>query len=308
MLAGARVDVAPYQRDPMDFVLWKPSQADEPGWPSPSGIARAGRPGWHIECSAMSMATLLRPFGGGLACDDPTTNTFDIHGGGIDLVFPHHENEIAQSCCAFGAARMANIWMHNGFLQVEGEKMSKSLGNFITVHDLLRTDRFGGRAWPGATLRLAMLRTHYRQPIDWTVRGLEESHKSVERFARIASRAPAAAPTPSPELLAALGDDLNTPAALAHLHALAQNPDAAAQLWRDVDFLGVDLSEAIGALAAGSRLDAEDRARIEALVARRLAARRARDWATADRLRDDLEGFGVTLEDSKDGTTWEMRR
>ena len=149
MLAGARVDVAPYKRDPMDFVLWKPSKPNEPGWPSPCGIAAPGRPGWHIECSAMSMAKLLQPFGGGLACDDPEKNVFDIHGGGVDLVFPHHENEIAQSCCAFGAARMANVWMHNGFLQVEGEKMSKSLGNFVTIHELLRTTRFGGRTWSG---------------------------------------------------------------------------------------------------------------------------------------------------------------
>src|SRR5712672_3249655 len=144
MMAGARVDVAPYKRDPMDFVLWKPSKPKEPGWPSPAGIAALGRPGWHIECSAMSMARLLEPFGGGLACEDPSRNVFDIHGGGVDLVFPHHENEIAQSCCAFGSTRMANIWMHNGFLQVEGEKMSKSLGNFVTMHDLLRTDAFGG--------------------------------------------------------------------------------------------------------------------------------------------------------------------
>ena len=159
----------------MDFVLWKPSKPNEPGWPSPAGIAVPGRPGWHIECSAMSMAKLLEPFGGGIACDDPARNVFDIHGGGVDLVFPHHENEIAQSCCAFGAGRMANVWMHNGFLQVEGEKMSKSLGNFITIRDLLDTPVFGGRKWSGEVLRLAMLRTHYRQPIDWTVRGLEEA-------------------------------------------------------------------------------------------------------------------------------------
>ena len=139
MLAGARVDVAPYKRDPMDFVLWKPSKPKEPSWPSPAGIAAPGRPGWHLECSAMSMAKLLEPFGGGLACDDPSRNTFDIHGGGIDLVFPHHENEIAQSCCAFGSTRMANVWMHNGFLQVEGEKMAKSLGNFVTIRELLET-------------------------------------------------------------------------------------------------------------------------------------------------------------------------
>ncbi len=182
MLAGARVDVAPYKRDPMDFVLWKPSKPNEPGWPSPAGIGALGRPGWHIECSAMSMATLLEPFGGGLSCDDPSRNAFDIHGGGIDLVFPHHENEIAQSCCAFGSERMANIWMHNGFLQVEGEKMSKSLGNFVTIHELLRTTKFGGRAWPGEALRLAMLRTHYRQPIDWTVKALEEAEATLDRW------------------------------------------------------------------------------------------------------------------------------
>ena len=184
MLAGARVEVAPYKRDPMDFVLWKPSKPNEPGWPSPAGIAAPGRPGWHIECSAMSMATLLEPFGGGLECDDPSRNVFDIHGGGIDLVFPHHENEIAQSCCAFGSRRMANVWLHNGFLQVESEKMSKSLGNFVTIHELLRTTRFGGRQWPGEVLRLAMLRTHYRQPIDWTVRALEEAERELERMVR----------------------------------------------------------------------------------------------------------------------------
>ena len=150
MLAGARVDVAPYKRDPMDFVLWKPSKPGEPAWELPAGIAVPGRPGWHIECSAMAMKTLLTPFGGGLACEDADSQVFDIHGGGVDLVFPHHENEIAQSCCAFGTTRMANVWMHNGFLQVEAEKMSKSLGNFITINDLLRTDAFGGRAWPGA--------------------------------------------------------------------------------------------------------------------------------------------------------------
>ncbi len=158
MIAGARVDVAPYKRGDMDFVLWKPSKENEPGWDSPWG---RGRPGWHIECSAMSWAHL--------------GETFDIHGGGIDLVFPHHENEIAQSCCAFGREVMANYWMHNGFLQVEGEKMSKSLGNFVTIHELLHTEKFGGRKWPGEVLRLAMLRTHYRQPIDWTVKALEEA-------------------------------------------------------------------------------------------------------------------------------------
>ena len=178
LIAGARVDVAPYKRDPMDFVLWKPSGPEEPGWPSPAGIATAGRPGWHIECSAMSWRHLVKAFETRLTCKDPSDReVFDIHGGGIDLVFPHHENEIAQSCCAFGVDRMANVWMHNGFLQMEGEKMSKSLGNFTTIHDLLKD-------WPGEVLRFAMLRTHYRQPIDWTLRGLEESQKDARPLVR----------------------------------------------------------------------------------------------------------------------------
>ncbi len=311
MLAGARVDVAPYKRDPMDFVLWKPSKSEEPGWRSPCGIKAQGRPGWHIECSAMSMATLLRPYGGGLTCEDPSKNTFDIHGGGIDLVFPHHENEIAQSCCAFGSSRMANVWMHNGFLQVEGEKMSKSLGNFITINELLRTDKFDGRAWPGPALRFAMLRTHYRQPIDWTARALEESEKALQRFAEIADAAKSPALAPSQDLLAALADDLNTPAAIAHLHKLAQqsrdDAHAAAQLGVDSAFLGLDLA-AIQREAAAPAIGEALRARIEALVEERLAARRAKDWAASDRLRAELEALGVALKDSKDGTTWEARR
>ena len=304
MLAGARVEVAPYKRDPMDFVLWKPSKPGEPSWESPAGIATPGRPGWHIECSAMSMKTLLEPYGGGLACEDADRQVFDIHGGGIDLVFPHHENEIAQSCCALGGARMANVWMHNGFLMVEGEKMSKSLGNFFTMHELLRTDRFGGRSWPGPALRLAMLRSHYRQPIDWTVRALEEAEKTMQRFARLAAAAPAAA-APSPEVLAALADDLNTPAALAHLHVLA-NEGEAGQLRRDLALLGLDVEAEIA--LQGADVDPALRARVEALVAERLAARKAKDFAASDRLRDELAALGVTLKDSKEGTTWEIKR
>jgi cysteinyl-tRNA synthetase len=158
MIAGARVEVAPFKKDPMDFVLWKPSGPGEPAWPSPLGIKKPGRPGWHIECSAMSWKHL--------------GETFDIHGGGIDLVFPHHENEIAQSRCAFQTPVMANFWMHNGFLQVEGEKMSKSLGNFVTINDLLKD-------WPGEVVRFTMLQTHYRQPMNWTLSGLRESQKSL---------------------------------------------------------------------------------------------------------------------------------
>ena len=226
MLAGARVDVAPYKRDPMDFVLWKPSKPNEPSWPSPAGIVAPGRPGWHIECSAMSMATLLEPFGGGLQCDDPSRNTFDIHGGGIDLVFPHHENEIAQSCSAFHSTAMANIWMHNGFLQVEGEKMSKSLGNFVTIHELLHTTKFGGRKWSGEALRLAMLRTHYRQPIDWTVKALEEAEATLDRwYEAVGDVEPGERGFRA--VLDAVTDDLNTPAALSELYRLERPENAA---------------------------------------------------------------------------------
>jgi cysteinyl-tRNA synthetase len=168
MLVGARIEVAPYKRDPMDFVLWKPSKPGEPAWASPAGIVAAGRPGWHLECSAMAWQHL--------------GEVFDIHGGGIDLVFPHHENEIAQTRCAFGHQVMANLWMHNGHLQVEGEKMSKSLGNFVTIRDLWATEKFGERKWPTEVLRLAMLRTHYRQPMDWTVKALEEAEKTLDRW------------------------------------------------------------------------------------------------------------------------------
>ncbi len=210
MEAGARVEVAPYKRDAMDFVLWKPSKAGEPSWPSPAGIATPGRPGWHIECSAMAEKHLGR--------------VFDIHGGGIDLVFPHHENEIAQSRCAHGTPVMANYWMHNGFLQVEGEKMSKSLGNFVTINELLATDKFGGWRWPGAVLRFAMLSTHYRQPIDWTV-AVEEARRTLKKLRGIRSfRAFSiyddTSSEPSPEVVAALEDDLNTPRAIAELHRL----------------------------------------------------------------------------------------
>ena len=312
MIAGARVDVAPYKRDPVDFVLWKPSKNGEPGWLSPAGINVLGRPGWHIECSAMSMAKLLRPFGGGLSCDDPNKNVFDIHGGGIDLVFPHHENEAAQSCCAFGSPRMANIFMHNGFVQVEGAKMAKSAGNFITIDQLLRQEQFGGRRWPGTVLRFAMLRTHYRQPIDWTVRGLEEAEGTVLKFADIASESTGG--RPSPEMLAAIADDLNTPEAITHLHGLArQARDAAAgdserflaraQLRADLDFLGIDLAE----MKASRVVDGGVRGKIEALMAQRASARLNKDWAESDRLRDAIGELGAVVNDTKDGhSTWAL--
>src|SRR4249919_2089398 len=197
MIAGARVDVAPYKRDAMDFVLWKPSKPGEPSWPSPSGIKSPGRPGWHIECSAMSWKHL--------------GETFDIHGGGIDLVFPHHENELAQTCCAFHTDRMANVWMHNGFLQLESEKMSKSLGNFFTIRDLLAD-------WPGEVLRLGMLKTHYRSPLDWTVKGAEESARTLDDWYAVAADAEGG--QPSLAMVEALYDDLNTAQAMAVLHGL----------------------------------------------------------------------------------------
>ena len=237
MLAGARVEVAPYKRDPMDFVLWKPSKPNEPGWPSPAGIAAPGRPGWHIECSAMSMATLLEPLGGGLECDDPSRNVFDIHGGGIDLVFPHHENEIAQSCSAFHSSKMANVWMHNGFLQVEGEKMAKSAGNFVTIRELLETGKFGNGTWSGDVLRLAMLRTHYRQPIDWTARELERAHAELGEWYGLISSEPGANEPPDPIFLEALYDDLNTHEALARVSELAKAKETAA-LRASLSFLG----------------------------------------------------------------------
>ncbi|AOO81711.1 cysteine--tRNA ligase [Bosea vaviloviae] len=311
MIAGARVDVAPYKRDPMDFVLWKPSREGiDPGWPSPAGIATPGRPGWHIECSAMSMAKLLSPFGGGLACDDPAKNLFDIHGGGIDLVFPHHENEIAQSCCAFGgvdgAGRMANIWMHNGFLQVEGEKMSKSLGNFVTINELLETEVFGGRTWPGEVLRLAMLKTHYRQPIDWTVKALEEAEKTLAEWSDVAGDAEVG--SPSQAFLDALADDLNIAKALAELHALRKAGELS-RLRGGLSLLGIGLRSQSNALD-----NATLRAAVDMQIAARLEARRAKNFAESDRIRDALLAQGIQLKDGKDPatgeptTTWDVKR
>lgn len=287
MIAGARVDVAPYKKDPTDFVLWKPSKAGEPGWPSPSGIHGLGRPGWHIECSAMSWAHL--------------GEVFDIHGGGIDLVFPHHENEIAQSTCAFGHTVMANVWMHNGFLQVEGEKMSKSLGNFITINQLLATEAFGGRAWNGQVLRLAMLGTHYRSPIDWTVRKLEEVKTSLDNFMHATSDVVPS--QPSPALVEALSDDLNTPKAIAELFRQYRELDLAG-LRAGLELMGFD----VAAWSAAKAIDPALEDQIVGLIEARLAARQAKNWPESDRLRDALAALGVAIKDNKDGTTsWEMK-
>ncbi|AWM87602.1 cysteine--tRNA ligase [Microvirga sp. 17 mud 1-3] len=299
LLSGARVDVAPYKRDPMDFVLWKPSGSQDPAWPSPAGIATPGRPGWHIECSAMAWQHLIKAFETRLSCDDPAEReTFDIHGGGIDLVFPHHENEIAQSCCAFDMPRMANVWMHNGFLQVESEKMSKSLGNFLTIHDLLKD-------WPGEVLRFNMLRTHYRQPIDWTVRGLEESEKTLDRWYGIAQGEGASF---SPAVAEALADDLNTPRMIAELHAL-DGQGAHEELGANLRAMGF-LSDTLGAWKARRQASlAVDPAAVEALIAARKEARAAKNWAESDRIRDELAALNVVVKDNKDGTTtWEVAR
>jgi cysteinyl-tRNA synthetase len=289
MIAGARVEVAPYKRNPMDFVLWKPAKPGEPAWPSPCGLETPGRPGWHIECSAMSGALL--------------GETFDIHGGGIDLVFPHHENEIAQSRCAFHTPLMANFWMHNGFLQVEGEKMAKSLGNFVTIRELL--DGWKGWKWPGAVLRFAMLTTHYRQPIDWTLKRLEEAAERLSLFREHSSRA--ADEGPAQAVVEALGDDLNTPQAITELNRLFDRKEAGL-LKGSCRFLGVDVDSVnLDAMLREKRRDI-DEARVETLIAARNAAREARNFKESDRIRDELAAMGVLVKDSKGGTTWEIAR
>ena len=303
MQAGARVEVAPYKRDPMDFVLWKPSSPDQPGWPSPWG---PGRPGWHIECSAMSHE-LLGP-------------SFDIHGGGIDLVFPHHENEIAQSLCAHPEGRFANVWMHNGFLNVEGEKMSKSLGNFFTVRDLL------DRGIPGEVIRFVLLSTHYRQPIDWTEAKVHDATvlltlwEKLLRESRAAGLAPAADARPAPEVLAALADDLNTPLALKVLRDLAseirQGGVQAARAFQEftasLDLMGIspDGFRDAAIEASLARAFADEGAlesRVSTLLRAREAARAARDFARADAIREALTAAGIKVMDRTGAPSeWEI--
>ena len=290
MIAGARVDVAPYKRDATDFVLWKPSKPGEPSWPSPSGIKAEGRPGWHVECSAMAWKHL--------------GEQFDIHGGGIDLVFPHHENELAQSCCAFHEARMANVWMHNGFLQVEGEKMSKSTGNFVTIRELLSD-------WPGEVLRLNMLKTHYRSPIDWTLRGIEESAKTLDDWYWIA--ADTLGERPSNTVIEALYDDLNTPQMIASLHGLRNNAASGSERDRNefaaslrlLGFLSESAAEWKGRKQQASGVNAKQ---VDQLISDRTAARARKDFKESDRIRDELAAMGVVIKDSKEGTTWEIAR
>ena len=287
--AGARIAVEAHKKNPADFVLWKESDPDEPGWdgkfPSADGeVTIHGRPGWHIECSVMSEHHL--------------GELFDIHGGGLDLIFPHHENEIAQSCCAHGNDRMANVWMHNGFLQVEGRKMSKSEGNFFTIHELMATENFGGRKWPGEVLRLAMLMTHYREPIDFSQRRLEEAEAVLARLWRRAGEAVDSGDVSA--VVESISNDLDTTDALRAINALSGAPLRAA-----LALLG--LPEA--APTIGIDLDA-----VQTRIDERLAFIRDKNWAEADRIRDELLSEGIQLKDGKDSetgeriTTWEVKR
>ncbi len=287
--AGARIAVDAHKKSPGDFVLWKLSSHNEPGWESPWG---RGRPGWHIECSAMSGRYL--------------GEVFDIHGGGLDLIFPHHENEIAQSRCAHGTHVMANVWMHNGFVQVEGRKMSKSDGNFVTIYDLLHSEAFGGRKWPGEVLRLAMLMTHYREPIDFSVKRLEEAERLLAKW----PAAEAGDGEIDQSVLDALADDLNTVAAVQALHALAQAANA------DPEKLPVFAASAalLGVLPKKTEVDEAIAAAVDSLVAMRLEMLKAKNFAEADRIRDELSAKGIQLKDGKDKetgervTSWELKR
>jgi cysteinyl-tRNA synthetase len=272
--AGARVAVEAHKKNPGDFVLWKQSSPEEPGWDSPWG---RGRPGWHIECSVMAKSHL--------------GEVFDIHGGGLDLIFPHHENEIAQSRCAHGSSVMANYWMHNGFLQVEGQKMSKSLGNFTTIADVLKE-------WPGEVARFNMLRTHYRQPIDWTVSALTESRAVLREWSNAVVNE--AATEPDPQVVEALSDDLNTHEAFTRMHQLLKT-GAKAELKASMRLFGV----------SETALESQnvDRATVVRLIEDRLLARHNKDWKESDRLRDALASMGIQIKDNKDGTTsWEVKR
>lgn len=295
MIAGARVEVAPYKKEPGDFILWKPSDETQPGWDSPWGF---GRPGWHLECSAMSSKYL--------------GETFDIHGGGQDLIFPHHENEIAQSCCAFGHDFYAKYWLHNGHLMVNGEKMSKSLGNFFTIREIL--DQV-----PGEAFRLYTLGTHYHQPLNWLPEGLKQAKQTMDRFYTALRSTPSVDLTgaePDSDVVEALKDDLNTPKAIAVLHSLAtalnkaESADKQAEIKKELiasaHLLGLLYQDPeewfrAGSASAGQGIDESE---IEALIQKRADARKAKDFATADAVRKELADKGIVIEDTPSGTQW----
>lgn len=280
MIAGARVEVAPYKRNPMDFVLWKPSGDDLPGWESPWG---RGRPGWHIECSAMIRAE----FG----------DRFDIHGGGLDLAFPHHENEKAQSCCEAGEASFAQVWMHNEMLQVEGRKMSKSLGNFFSVRELL------DQGYPGEVIRFVYLSTHYRKPMDWTEAKAREAEATLRKWRALTDGIEPSA-SAAPTVVAALADDLNTAGAIAALHALARGGKAA-ELKASAALLGL-LTDDLAGWADAQSVSGDVAGLVEALLEARKQARAAKDFTRADALRDGFAAAGVLVKDTAEGTTWDL--
>ena len=301
MIAGARVEVAPYKRNPMDFVLWKPSTPDQPGWESPWG---RGRPGWHIECSAMSNE-LLGP-------------RFDIHGGGNDLMFPHHENEIAQSCCAHpapgGEECFARYWLHNEMLQVEGKKMSKSLGNFFTVRDLL------DKGVPGEVIRFVFLSTHYRKPMDWTERKMREAELKLEKWyseiRQLVSLEDINKRPVSDGIIEALSDDLNTHAALGALDGLdrklVDKHERALQRATDLNFLGLLNVASISRVGSTwidpkQKISARAQVAIAALIKERSDAKAVKDYARADKIRDRLLELGITIKDTPQGTEWEAK-
>jgi len=310
--AGARVAVEAHKTNPGDFVLWKQSADTEPGWPvsftfEGERVAIHGRPGWHIECSAMADRYLWEEIKDRLSPKGKARpHQFDIHGGGLDLIFPHHENEIAQSCCAYDTDVMANVWMHNGFVQVEGRKMSKSDGNFVTINELLETETFGGRKWPGEVLRLAMLMTHYREPIDFSVKRLEEAERLLAKW----PAAEASKSAPCETVLEALHDDLNTVAAVQALHALAHDASA------DPALLPLFAASAtlLGVLPKKAEISMDLSAAVDALVEMRLEMLKTKNFAEADKIRDDLAAKGIQLKDGKDKetgervTTWEVKR
>ncbi len=290
MIAGSRVEVAPYKKSPMDFVLWKPSTDDQPGWDSPWG---KGRPGWHIECSAMAREIL--------------GETFDIHAGGQDLLFPHHENEIAQSCCAHQTSTYARVWLHNGMLQVAGQKMSKSLGNFFTAHDLLQKH-------PGEVIRYCLLSTHYRQALNWTDDLVHQAMQNVERLYTTLRNCP---DTPNhdevdTQVIEALNDDLNTPLALNRLHQLTKEINTTKDSAHRMRTL-INSARLCGLLYQttdewfGGNTDI-DPATIDALIHERMAAKKAKDFKTADQIRDDLAARNIILEDAPTGTTWHVKK